>query len=116
MKKYLLIILLLLVVGCQNKDISAKLNINCNGDVSDIEVKNNDVISCKLLDDSYKLNLEVKEDEITIKTNGELTNLKEDGTFNLIDKNDTFKLKKGQKITLITKTTDYQEEIIISWK
>ena len=113
MKKYFIIVVLLLVVGCNNKEQKQKIEIKCNGVITNVEVKKNDVINCKLLNEDYKFKItKINKNKIYIEVNEYGLTDKGD----LIEKNKKFILNSDKDLELTTQSEDYQEKIIFLWK
>ena len=119
MKKKLLIIgLCLIAVGCGKEKTETKLNINCNGEKQTIVLKEDERFKCELLGTDYEFTIEkLDSDKVTIKSSAfGLTQVKSDGTISLVDNNTEFTVEKNKELKLSTQTTDYSENITISWK
>lgn len=114
MKKYFLVILLLvLLTGCNSKEESAKIKMDCNKEVTTHTVKKGDTLSCKLMGDEYKITINsVSKDTIKIKVDryGLIDNN------SLLDKKDEFEFSKDKSLKLNTQSTDYQEILELSYE
>lgn len=114
MKKLLLILSLVFVLsGCKEKEIANKMKINCNNDISVVDLKKGDEISCKLLNNDYIFKVKSSTNS-NIKLEVNEYGLNDES--NLLDKKKVFNIKKGEDKTLKTQTTDYQQKIIFSWE
>lgn len=113
MKKIFLFIVILLIVGCSKESKTIKISMQCNGIVSEFEVKKNDLLSCKLLGEDYEFKVKkVTNDEIYIEANK--FGLGEEYNFEKNEKQ--FVLKKNNELNLVTQSLDYQENVSFMWK
>lgn len=114
MKKYLLVILMLiLLTGCNSKEESVKIKMDCNKEVTTHTVKKGDVLGCKLLGIEYKITItSANEDKVKVKVSD--YGLTDDG--GLLDKKDTFEFNKDKELNLSTQSTDYQEKLTLSYE
>ena len=112
----LLVILTILVTGCEKKKV--ELNINCNGDKSTINLKEGNTFKCTLLTYEYTFKIKsISNNKVIITTKDRgLAKLRDNGTFSLIDKYKSFTIEKNKENTILTQSTDYQEKLIINWK
>ena len=115
MKKLIMIIVLSLsLVGCSTtKKIEPKVTMFCNDTKTELNIKEKDIVSCKLLGENYKFKIiKITEDKIEIESNEYgLTS----GN-NLREKNKKFTISKNDSLRLTTQSTDYQESVIFEWK
>ena len=113
MKKYIYLLFVLLLVGCSKEEKTANIKMHCNGIVSNFEVKKNDVLSCKLLNENYEFKVKnITDDEINIEANK--FGLGDEDNFDKEEKN--FKISKNTELNLVTQTLDYQESVSFVWK
>jgi len=112
MKKYLtLIILLLLITGCKDNKIE-KISMECNGIKTEFTIEKGNKFSCNLLGDEYIFTVkDIKDNGIYIKAN---KNGLSDSS-SLIEIKQQFIIKKDSDLKLYTQTTDYQENVIFKW-
>lgn len=69
MKKYLIIIILLLITGC-TKNNQEKISMECNGLKTDFTIENGNNISCNISNKEYIFKIkEIKDDKIMFDTN-----------------------------------------------
>ena len=113
MKKIILILfLVMLLPGCGSTTKQETIEMNCDGTVTSVTVKENDKLSCKLLSTNYEFTIgKISDNEIEIST----TNYGLGSTGSLISKEKSWAVKKGEKLTLTTQSTDYQERVIFNW-
>ncbi len=113
MKKAFLVIIAFFAVLCLsgcNSTEKVKLNLNCNGNITEKEYKVGDKFNCKLLNDDYEFKIvKISNNLITLKSNK--TGLTARNS--LLEQVKTFTLKKGEELKLMTQTTDYSETLII---
>lgn len=114
MKKILLTLTLVFILsGCKEKEITNKMEINCNNDISVVDLKKGDQINCKLLNNDYIFEVKSStKDNIKLEVNEYGLN----DESSLLDKKKEFIIKKGEDKILKTQTTDYQQSIKFSWK
>ena len=113
MKKLVLILTLVFVLsGCKEKEITNKMEINCNSDITIIDLKKGDEISCKLLNTDYIFKVK-SSTESSIKLEVNDYGLNDESS--LVDKKKEFIIKKGEDKAIKTQSTDYQQSIIFSW-
>lgn len=113
MKKIVLPLLLLILSACHRNNPSVNLEMQCNNLSTNLEVKENDTLSCNLLGENYEFKVtKLDEDKIILESNKYgLTS-----SSSLIEKEKEFTLTKNSSITLTTQSTDYQEKVIFNWK
>ena len=112
MKKFLVIVILLIIVsGCGDKKISANIQMRCDDLTTDFEVKKGNVINCNIQDNNYEFKIKsIKDDKIILESNNyDLTDDK-----NINKEINSFSLNKDKELSLYTKVN--QDNIIISWK
>ena len=69
MKKYLIIIILLLITGC-TKNNQEKISMECNGLKTEFTIENGNEISCNISDKEYIFKIkEIKDNKILFSTN-----------------------------------------------
>ena len=69
MKKYLIIIILLLITGCTQNN-KEKISMECNGLKIEFTVENGNEISCNISDKEYIFKIkEIKDNKILFSTN-----------------------------------------------
>lgn len=69
MKKYLIIIILLLITGC-TKNSQEKISMECNGLKTEFTIENGNEISCNISDKEYIFKIkEIKDNKILFNTN-----------------------------------------------
>ncbi len=69
MKKYLIIIILLLITGC-TKNNQEKISMECNGLKTEFTIENGNEISCNISDKEYIFKIkEIKDNKILFNTN-----------------------------------------------
>lgn len=65
MKKLFLLLILISLSGCNKDKIVITLDMNCNNTISELKVKYNDTLYCKVNDKEYNLLVtDISEDEI----------------------------------------------------
>jgi len=65
LKKLIIFILIIIVCGCNKNDIIITLDMNCNDTISEVKVKYNDTLYCKVNAKEYKLVVtDISEDKI----------------------------------------------------
>ena len=104
----------LLITGCGNsKKIEPKVLMYCNDVKTELELKEKDIVSCKLLGENYNFKIiDITEDKIEIESNE--YGLTSDN--NLREKNKRFIINRNDTLRLATQSTDYQESVIFKWK
>lgn len=114
MKKYLLVlVLLVLLTGCNKKEESVKISMDCNKEVTTHTIKKGDVLGCELLGDKYEITIvSATSEKVKIKVN----NYGLTDTSSLLDKKDSFEFSKDESLKLHTQSTDYQEKLILSYE
>lgn len=112
MKKYLILILLLLInTGCKKNKIE-KISMECNGIKTEFTVEKGNQISCILLGDEYVFTVkDIKDNGIYIKAN---KNGLSDSS-SLTENKQQFIIDKDSDLKLYTQTTDYQEVVVFKW-
>lgn len=109
MKKYLILIILLLITGCKENK-KEKISMACDGIKTEFVVEKGNEISCTLLGEEYIFKVkDIKKDKIYIKVNG-LTD-----SSSIVDKKQEFILSKDEELILYTQTTDYQKKVVFKW-
>lgn len=113
MKKIIVLLLLLVVSACHKNDLSVNLKMDCNSISTNLEVKENDTLSCSLSGETYEFKItKLDENKIILEANQYgLTS-----SSNLLDEEKEFILNKDSSITLTTQSTDYQEKVVFNWK
>lgn len=113
MKKIVfVVIMLLLFTGCE-KEASNKINMDCNGNVTALEVKKGDALNCTLLGTNFKFVVKSStENKILFEVDN--AGLSDNGS--LLDDKKNFEMKKDEVLVLNTQTTDYQQKVIFSWQ
>lgn len=113
MKKIILPLLLLILSACNRNTPRVNLEMHCNNLSTNLEVKENDTLSCNLLGENYEFKVtKLDEDKIILEANKYgLTS-----SNSLREKEKEFTLTKNSSITLTTQSTDYQEKVIFNWK
>lgn len=113
MKKIILLFLLLILSACNRNNSRVNLEMHCNNLSTNLEVKENDTLSCNLLGENYEFKVtKLDEDKIILEANKYgLTS-----SNSLREKEKEFTLTKNSSITLTTQSTDYQEKVIFNWK
>lgn len=113
MKKTCLVIIAFFTVLCLsgcNSTEKVKLNLNCNGNITEKEYKVGDKFNCKLLNNDYEFKIvKISNNLITFKSNKTGLTAKND----LLEQAKTFTLKKGEELKLRTQTMDHSESLII---
>lgn len=113
MRKYILILLILLVSGCSTKELSSGVEMDCDGTITKLEVKENDVLSCKLLHMNSTFTItKVEEEKIVFIVNDK--GLKH--ASKRVSEGTEFTLEKGETLNFTTDTTDIQASVKFSWK
>ena len=112
MKKVAFILFfIILLSGCNNKE-EVKITMNCKGTTSEIIVKENSKLLCNLLSVEYEFIIDkIIDDTITISTD-------KDGISTgpgILDSEKKWVIKKGEKLTIYTNSTDWQDEVEFSW-
>lgn len=111
MKKILLGLSILLLVGCEQR--KEKISMTCNDIKTEFYIQEKNEISCNLLGDNYIFKVKnIKMDEIILEANE--YGLTEDN--NLLEQEKEFILSKDNELILTTQTTDYQESVIFKWE
>ena len=108
----IIIMLLMMLTTYINYDNNNVITMNCNGEVSKININIQETFSCTLLNNEYVFNIsDIKDNKIYIKINeyGLTT------TSSLLEKQNKFTIKKGDEVKLKTQTTDYQEFVSLKW-
>ena len=113
MKRFVIVLLILVLTGCQEEDISVNLEMNCDNVTNTLEVKKADTLSCNLLGENYEFKI-TKIDDNKIYFEANQYGLTSSG--NLLSEEKAFVLNKDSSITLTTQSTDYQEKVIFKWK
>lgn len=98
MRKYLLILMLLIITGCNEKKYSHYVEMTCDNMVTNFEVNDGNTISC--YDYNFKVK-KVKKDKIVIKSNKK------------IDSKDEFEFGKDKDLEL---KISENVSIILKWK
>lgn len=113
MKKFVILLFLVVLTGCDKEEISVNLEINCDNVTNIVEVRKDDTLSCNLLGENYEFKItKIKNDEIYIEANK--YGLTSSGS--LLSEEKEFVLNKDSSITLTTQSTDYQEKVVFNWK
>lgn len=111
MKKYLILIVLLLITGCTQNKVE-KISMECNGIKTEFEIQKGNEVTCTLLNEEYVFKVkDVNDDKIYIKT--DKSGLTDSGS--LLEKKQEFILSKDKELRLNTQTTDYQEIVVFRW-
>lgn len=113
MKKIIVIILLLIMVGCQNKEKIATIEMTCNNIKTTINIKENNKVGCNLLDNDYEFVInKITDNKVELEVNK--FGLTDNG--NITNKNKIFILEKNNELKIHTQTTDYQQYVIFKRK
>ena len=111
MKRILFILLLIICVGCKKEDKKVNIEMNCNDTITNVEIKEGNTISCKLLNDDYNFKImKITDDKIELEVDKYGLN---DGA-GITQKVKKFTIEKDNELRIHTETTDYQQ--IVTFK
>lgn len=110
MKKHFLILCMIIitVTGCNNSNMNADIKMNCDDIINNINVKENDIISCTMNDKKYELNV-LKVTEDSVKFNVLSNDLK-------VEKSNKTEITLNKDNNLELNIKDTEKKIVLSWK